>query len=79
MENNYFEAVEMCCHCMSENTYPMWDVDTMGYVTTCKYCGTKIFLCDECLHAEDNPNRKCDWTQTERGGRCFRGICNQNE
>ena len=74
MNNNYFEAVEVCPHCMSEVVYPMWDVNVKGYVAVCKYCGKEIFLCDECLHAEDNPNMNCDWCKTECGGRCFRGT-----
>ena len=74
MNNNYFEAVEMCSFCESENTYPMWDVDTKGYMTICNHCGKEIMLCDECMHAEDNPLMKCDWRQTECGGKCFRGT-----
>ena len=73
MANYYFEAVEMCAFCESENTYPMHNVDVDGYVVICKYCGQQIMLCDECQHSEDNPNRHCDWCATECGGRCFRG------
>lgn len=69
MNNNYFEAVEVCPHCMSENVYPMWDVEKSGFVAVCKHCGKEILLCDECIHMNDN----CDWCETECGGKCHRG------
>ena len=74
MNNRYFEAVEMCPHCENENVYPMWDVEVKGYVAICSDCGQQIFLCDECMHSEDNPGRRCDWCATECGGKCFRGY-----
>lgn len=67
------EAVEVCPHCMGENIYPNWDIDKHGYIAKCKHCNEQIFLCDECLHAEDNLEQKCDWHETEFGGECFRG------
>lgn len=63
------EAVEECPHCGHENVYPAWDVETQGYVAKCQGCGEDIMLCDECTHADDNLDRRCDWT--EEGG-CFR-------
>lgn len=72
--NNYFEVVETCPHCMNENIYPMWNTEKAGYITKCKHCGKEIFLCDECLHAEENKEQKCDWHETECGGKCFRGT-----
>lgn len=74
MKDNYFEAVEVCPHCDSENVYPMWDVKVNGYVAVCKHCGKQIMLCDECFHAEDNLNQNCDWCATKCGGKCFRGT-----
>ena len=74
MENYYFEAVEFCQHCESENVYPMWDVNVKGYVAVCQHCGKEIFLCDECMHMEDNESMKCDWCKTDCGGKCFRGT-----
>lgn len=74
MTNNYFEAIEVCPHCMSENIYEMWNTEKDGYVARCKHCGKEIFLCDECLHSEDNEEQKCDWCETECGGKCFRGV-----
>lgn len=74
MENNYFESVEVCPHCDSENVYPMLDANINGYVAVCNHCGKQIMLCDECFHSEDNPNQKCDWCSTECGGKCFRGT-----
>lgn len=73
-KENYFEAVEVCPHCDSENIYPMWNVEKTGYIVTCKHCGKEIFLCDECLHAADNKTGKCDWQKIERCGKCFRGT-----
>lgn len=73
----YFEAVEVCPHCGSENVYPMWDVDVKGFVATCNHCGKEIFLCDECIHHEDGLNENCcgcDWCETDCGGKCFRGY-----
>ena len=48
------EAVEVCPHCMGENTVPDWAPED-GWRTTCKHCGERILLCDECIHSEDNP------------------------
>lgn len=69
----YWEAVEVCPYCVGENTYPYWDVEKQGYIATCSGCGKKLFLCDECLHADDNPNMECDWHETPTGRECFRG------
>lgn len=79
VENNYeyYEVVEICPHCMMENTYYNWDVNKRGFVATCNNCGKEIFLCDECIHHEDELNKNscgCDWCKTECGGMCFRGI-----
>ena len=77
MENIYYEAVEVCPHCGSENTYPMWNTEESGFVAVCNHCGKEIFLCDECIHAEDKLNEDCcycDWCETECGGKCFRGT-----
>lgn len=67
------EAVECCPWCEGENVYKNWNVKRDGYVVTCQHCGKQIFLCDECLHAEDNTQQKCDWKETDCGGKCFRG------
>lgn len=75
MENN-FEVVEMCPHCEHENVYPDWDVSVKGYIAKCTHCGKEIFLCDECLHADDNEGMCCDWCETKCGGKCFRGETN---
>ncbi len=77
MDNNYFEAVEVCPYCMSENIYPMHDTEKSGYIVICNHCEKEIFLCDECFHSEDNEERKCDWYETKYGGKCFRGIAKQ--
>lgn len=72
------EAVEACPNCEAENVFPNWDVEKQGYIAICHECGEAIFLCDECLHAQDNPGGKCDWHEGEDGeyreGWCFRGV-----
>ncbi|MDO4649904.1 MAG: hypothetical protein Q4B26_14790 [Eubacteriales bacterium] len=68
------EAVEICPHCMGENVFQDYDPEKSGYVVKCQECRQEIFLCDECLHADDNEGQKCDWRETEDGGKCFRGI-----
>lgn len=67
------EAVECCPWCDGENVYKNWNVKKDGYIANCEHCGEKIFLCDECLHAEDNLQQKCDWRETSSGSKCFRG------
>ena len=63
------EAVEVCPHCMQEVPVPNW-APSDGYQVYCAFCFESILLCDECMHAEDNPGRICDWDSTT--GRCFR-------
>lgn len=71
--DKYFEAVETCPLCGMESIYPMWDVTERGYVTKCNHCGYRVMLCDECMHADDNIERKCDWTEDGwPDGVCFR-------
>lgn len=66
-------ASEWCPYCEEENFYPCWDAEKKGYVAICKGCGKEIFLCDACMHADDNPGGKCDWHATAQGGECLRG------
>lgn len=63
------EAVEICPHCMGENTVPDW-APSDGYRVKCSHCGESILLCDECMHALDNLDRNCDWDDAT--GKCFR-------
>ena len=82
IENNndyYYEAVEICPHCDSENIYPMWNTEVDGFVAVCKHCGEEILLCDECQHTilQDGEPHDCDWCKTECGGKCHRG-CTRN-
>lgn len=76
MENEYYEAIEVCPFCMNENTYPMWDVAVSGFKAVCQHCGEEIMLCDECQHTEDEDGDvcNCDWCKTEHGGKCCRGF-----
>lgn len=69
MKNELYEIVEVCPHCGAENVQ-QWNVDTMGFVSTCDECGAKMLLCDECMHRDDNEAMRCDWC----GGKCFRGT-----
>lgn len=68
----YTEAVEVCPYCDTENIYLNYNADSQGYIAICDNCGLAIFLCDECLHAEDNPGRKCDWKDFGTFRECFR-------
>lgn len=67
------EAVEVCPHCDTENVLENWDVPEKGYIAICKGCGRQIFLCDECLHADDNRGMRCDWRSSLSSQQCFRG------
>lgn len=53
-----YEIVEVCPECGAENIMT-WDVEKDGYVAYCPHCGSKMMLCDECLHADDA--KVCDW------------------
>ena len=67
------EAVELCPYCMAENVYPNWNVNQQGYIAKWFPFAEWIFLCDECMHADDNLGQECDWHETEFGSECFRG------
>lgn len=76
---NITEAVECCPYCEFESSYPNYCVEESGYVVKCKNCGREMFLCDECVHADDNKEMKCDWhiVGVKNGiitGACFRGV-----
>lgn len=79
MNDILIEQVEMCPYCEAENSYPGWDPEEKGYIATCTNCGKKIFLCDACLHAEDNLTQKCNWCETNSGRGCFRGWIEKGE
>ena len=69
-----YEVVEYCPYCEYEAILHL-DPEKTGYVAVCPHCGKEIFLCDECLHADDNRRRKCDWHAGPDGiGMCFRGL-----
>ena len=71
--SDYIEQVETCPHCDCDNVFGNLDPEEKGYIAICWNCGKKIFLCDACLHADDNPERKCDWKERRDGRGCFRG------
>lgn len=60
-----FEVCEVCPDCGAENIM-RWDVEKEGYTTYCPHCGSKMMLCDECLHSDNAPI--CDWNP--RNGCC---------
>lgn len=65
------EVVEVCPHCDSE-VVMMWDIESDGYMAFCPYCGKRLMLCDECLHADDNEYQVCKFP-------CLRRKENENE
>lgn len=73
----------MCLYCEAENVYPKWDTEKQRYIAVYDSYGSKTFLCDECLHADDNPGGKCDWREEFEDGKaygvCFRGITTERE
>lgn len=66
--------VECCPECGAENII-VWDVETQGYVIHCSHCGTKMMLCDECIHNREI-TCECDWNNTTG---CFRERKVRNE
>ena len=54
------QVAEMCPHCENEVLMD-WDVEKNGYQAYCPYCGKRLMLCDECIHAGDNPAGGCDY------------------
>lgn len=67
-----FDSVEVCSYCGKETIYASdkedyWD--NLKYTTKCPECGKLMMMCDACLHAEDNPTMKCDWSPETN---CFR-------
>lgn len=73
------ETVELCPFCSGENVYQNWDIKKNGYKARCQYCGRMIMLCDECLHADDNPYRNCDERECSNGRACKRGFIGSDE
>lgn len=64
-----YEVVEVCPECGAENVMT-WDVEKEGYVAYCPHCGSKMMLCDECIHSDDAPI--CDWNPCN-------GCCRERE
>lgn len=64
-----FEVCEVCPECGAENIMT-WDVETEGYVAYCSHCGSKMMLCDECIHSDNAPT--CDWNPCN-------GCCREHE
>ena len=49
---------EMCPHCEHEVEID-WNVNELGFETTCPHCGKKLMLCDECQNQPIPPT--CNW------------------
>ena len=64
-----YEVVEVCPECGAENVMT-WDVEKEGYVAYCPHCGSKMMLCDECIHSDNAPI--CDWNPCN-------GCCRERE
>lgn len=77
-----YEVIEVCPHCGHEN---VWCVGCeacakkLEYKARCTACGKTIMLCDECLHADDNPSQRCDFRTIDGCGVCFRGITGSDQ
>lgn len=54
-------VTEPCPNC-GEEIEMRWNTDELGYEAVCPVCGERLMLCDECLHSEDNPGGKCDFS-----------------
>ena len=70
------EIVEVCPHCGFENIYAEGCWFATPYKAFCKECEKEIFLCDECMHSEDNPTMtclSCDWREENGCEICMRG------
>lgn len=78
MKEHTYDIVECCPHCENENVYEMPNDSKYiksRFMAVCKCCGKTIFLCDECIHCEDNPFGDCDWKECDgNGGCCKRGM-----
>lgn len=64
-------VVEWCPECGNEIEM-RWDVEMFGYKAYCPVCGSRLMLCDECLHGEgggscdyDNQTDTCKFNQRE--------------
>lgn len=58
------ENTEFCSECESEQTI-IRDIDLYGYVAYCSKCGTKLMLCDRCMHSNDYNDKRCDFGDTK--------------
>ena len=67
-----YEITDVCPHCEAENSFP-WDTEKDGYVAKCTECGSPMMLCDDCRHADDNPEGMCDWHECNGWSVCWRG------
>lgn len=74
-----YEVVEVCPHCDEENVYPANMIEEGNYIAVCQDCGRKIFLCDECLNADDNEGQDCDWHKEGNCSVCMRGRIEEDD
>jgi DNA-directed RNA polymerase subunit RPC12/RpoP len=71
----HWDVVENCPECGKDNLWEDIDPVECDYEAVCQECGSRMMLCDECIHADDNPGY-CDWHECEgcAGGYCFRRV-----
>lgn len=66
---NKITVVEVCPQCGAENEM-QWDFEQYGLNAFCPVCGSKMLLCDECMHRDefksDCANCKYDEDCTKR-------------
>lgn len=53
-----------------DDTDPTFEEQYEGYVAYCPHCGSKMMLCDECIHSDNAPI--CDWNP-------HNGCCRERE
>ncbi len=73
------KVAEVCPYCDGENIYEENTIESGNYIATCKHCKKEIFLCDECLHADDNTAQDCDWREENGCSVCKRGKIDNNK
>lgn len=52
------EVVEVCPECGEENAM-QWDFERFGLNAFCSVCGSKMMLCDECIHRDEFDSDSC--------------------
>lgn len=64
-------VTEFCSECESEVTFG-WDVGQNGFKAYCPVCGSRLMLCDECIHK----NGICDY-DSGTGKCCLNSVSDE--